>query len=317
MAGDPDDTVRLNGRLPDRVTGAAHPVARRRPGARLIAAGLAVALACGAAGWLLLAPDSRVRQAPPTVASPVQPATPLLTQAEILALEPSAPQLLRLRENPQVFVLLFPDLDAQGAAMNRLAALVEKRGLPRDRVLGAAELTAAIAAGGDTPGTWFYGHDYRGRDLARFFALAERDGVPLNPAELWVARQWRQARAEAEGEIALVSIAVAGPGLDAAMRASILRHEIGHGHYFTWAGLAAHVHQVWRSGFTAAERAAFRSFLEREGYEDSDEELMANETMAYLLFTPDPRLFSASMVGLGEAVVERLRGLMRAGPALP
>ena len=74
---------------------------------------------------------------------------------------------------------------------------------------------------------------------------------------------------------------------------------------------------VWQNGFTAAERAAYRAFLGREGYDTGNEELMANETMAYLLFTPDPRLFSASMVGLGEAVVERLRGLMRAGPALP
>jgi hypothetical protein len=87
--------------------------------------------------------------------------------------------------------------------------------------------------------------------------------------------------------------------------------------YFTLPSLAAHVHAVWRDRFSPAERAAFRDFLAREGYDPANEDLLANETMAYLLFTPDPRFFAPNMVGMTESAVERLRGLLRDGAPLP
>jgi hypothetical protein len=74
---------------------------------------------------------------------------------------------------------------------------------------------------------------------------------------------------------------------------------------------------VWRERFSAADRAAFREFLGREGYDTDNETLMANETMAYLLFTPDPRLFAPQHVDMAEPALERLRGLMRDGLPLP
>ncbi|MCO6419827.1 hypothetical protein JYK14_27220, partial [Siccirubricoccus sp. KC 17139] len=284
--------------------------------AALLAAGL----------WLLLSPA-----APPAPSAPAElaapppppraglPATPLLEEEAILALQPAQPGMVRVKSNPRVFVLLFTELEQQGAALNRVAALVEKRGLPRDRLLGDAELAAAIAASGDTPATWFYGHDYRLGDLNRFFALAERDQVPLNEAELWVRDRLREAVAQAvPGEpLALVSIANAGPRMDAAMRAAILRHELAHGHYFTWPGFAEHVHMVWRERFSEADRQALTRFLGREGYDAGNADLMANEAMAYLLFTPDARIFDAAALGVTEAQLERLRGLMRNGLPLP
>jgi hypothetical protein len=245
---------------------------------------------------------------------------PLLAEAELLALAPDRPSLLRLRENPRVFVLLFPSLAQQGAAMNRAAALVEKAGLPRERILSEAELADAIARAGDTPETWYYGHNYRGADLDRFFRIATRDGVALSTAEGWVQGQFQAARAAvpAHQEIALLSIAAPGPGLDAAARASILRHELAHGLFATRPDYAAHVRRVWSEGFTAADRAAFRAFLGREGYDTSNEQLMADEAQAYLLHTPDARFFDAAHLGLAPAHVERLRALMREGaPGLP
>jgi hypothetical protein len=97
----------------------------------------------------------------------------------------------------------------------------------------------------------------------------------------------------------------------------VLRHEIGHGHYFTIPGFAEHVHAVWRHRFSEAERAAFRAFLAREGYDPTNEDLLANETMAYLLFTPDPRFFAPAMVGLAEPAIRRMRDLLRDGLPLP
>jgi hypothetical protein len=105
--------------------------------------------------------------------------------------------------------LLFPSLAAQGATLNRAAALVEKAGLPRDRLLDGVELAAAIARSGDTPETWYLGHDYRSADLARFFALAERDRVALTEAELWLREQFVTALALAgSGPFAFVSVPI-------------------------------------------------------------------------------------------------------------
>ncbi len=312
MAGTEDDTVRLPR------TGRARPYrAGLMRGAAMLGA---LGAAAAAWAWIGAAPTPSVPPAPatPPPASAAAPAVPLLAEAELITLFPDRPSLLRLRENPRVFVLLFPSLAAQGATLNRAAALVEKAGLPRDRLLDGVELAAAIARSGDTPETWYLGHDYRSADLARFFALAERDRVALTEAELWLREQFVTALALAgSGPFAFVSVANPGGQLDAAMRNAVLRHEIGHGHYFTLPGFAEHVRAVWQNGFTAAERAAYRAFLGREGYDTGNEELMANEAMAYTLFTPDPRLFSPGLVGLPAAAVERLRELLRNGLPLP
>jgi hypothetical protein len=227
--------------------------------------------------------------------------------------------MVRLQENPQIFVLLFPTLEEQGAALNRIAALVEKADQPRDRLLDDDQLAAAIRRSGDTPATWYLGHDYTGTDLARFFAYAERDGVRLNPGELWVRDRLAEAVAQGRpgGEIALISTANPDARMDSDMRAAILQHEIGHGHFFTLPALADHVLRVWRTEFSARDRAAIREFLGREGYDPTNERLMANEAMAYLLFTPDARFFSPRHVGMTDAELARLRDLMRAGMPLP
>lgn len=240
---------------------------------------------------------------------------PIATQAEILAHRAQAPTLFRLDANPRIFIADFPSLDQQGAAFNRTAALVEKAGLPRDRVLDDAGLTAAIARSGDTPGTYYYGHNYRGRDLERFFALADRDGIRLTAEETWLRGQIARIRrlVPAPAEFAIISVPGIEERVDAAMRRAILQHEIGHGHFFTDARFAAHVGRVWREVFTEGERASFRAFLEREGYDPAIEEVMMNEAMAYLIFTPDPRFFTPAHAGLTDARADALRAALREG----
>ena len=71
--------------------------------------------------------------------------------------------------------------------------------------------------------------------------------------------------------------------------------------------------RVWREVFTEAERARFRAFLQREGYDPSLEEVMMNEAMAYLIFTPDARFFTPAHAGLDEAWAEALRAALRVG----
>lgn len=316
MAEDPDDTVRMPGGAIPPSQPAAGGRTRLRPLALLAAAGI------GVAAWFALAPS------PPTSSSLVQPASGTRANAPTVAVLPAAPPLaseeelldarvvtatlFRLRQNPRVLVVLFPSLDAQGRAMNRLAALVEKAGLPRDRVLGDAELADAIGRSGDTPATWYFAHDYAGTDLARFFALAARDAVALTPEEAWLHGRFAEARAQAgPAEIAFISIAMPDQRMPEELRRAMLRHEIGHGEFFTRPEVARNVLDVWHNRFGERDRAAFRVFLGREGYDASNERLMANEAMAYLVFTPDPRLFSARHVGVTEPEIERLRALMQ------
>ena len=63
--------------------------------------------------------------------------------------------------------------------MNRLAALIEKSGMPHDRVLSPEEMAAAIP----NPDTYYFAHDYAATSLARFFSLAAAETQPLNQQE--------------------------------------------------------------------------------------------------------------------------------------
>lgn len=306
----------------DRGTEAqAPPAARRAEPPEVARAPAEAAPRSAPAPWEAAGGTPRAAPPPPLPAA-VEPAPPpppgsppLFREAALATLLPATPTMVRLEENPQVFVLVFPDLESQGAALNRVAALVEKAGLPRDRVVGRGELSDFLSATGEQPATWYYGHDYAGAAIARFFALAERDGIPLEAGELWLREQYRIARAVADParEVALISAPNPDARLDPAMRATILRHEIGHGHFFTRPEVAAHVMRVWTGRFTEDDRTRFRRFLGREGYDTRDDRLMANEAMAYLLFTPDPRFFTASHLGTDLAGLERLRRMMEEG----
>jgi hypothetical protein len=273
------------------------------------------AMAMAAGAWwygLPLAWLPAPSPAPPPAAPPVGTAmAAALAEADedaILALRPVAPVLLRLAGEPRVFVLVFPDLAAQAATMNRVAALVEKAGFARDRLATAEELARAIAARGDTPATWYLAHDYSAADLRRFFQLAASGAQPLSADEAWLQAQLPPLLANAGAEdYALLTLTANAGGSDEVMRAAVLRHEVAHGRFFTRPAFAARVMTLWREGLTAEERSAFTTYLAGEGYDTGNERLMANEAMAYLAFTPDPRLFKPEAIGFGTERAAALR----------
>lgn len=302
----------------------AAPVGARLPIGILAAGGLAVLAALGAGAWLWRdagpadpppKPDTMLPDTMPTPATQRVPGPARVSEEALRGHRADAPTLFTLADNPRIFIADFPGLDSQAAALNRVAALVEKAGAPRDRVLGDAELAAAIARTGETPATYYYGHNYRGRDIERFFALAARDGIALTAEEAWLGAQIARIRALVpQGEeFALISVPGVESRVDEVMRGAILHHELGHGHFFTTPAFAAQVARVWRDVFTEAERARFRAFLVREGYDPSQEEVMMNEAMAYLVFTPDARFFSPAHAGLDDARADVLREALRAG----
>ncbi len=238
------------------------------------------------------------------------------SEAEILANNPEHLTVFRFAPNPGILVLDFPDLAQQGQMLNRVAAFVEKAGLPHNRVLTDAELDAAIRASGATPSTYYYGHDYRAADLVRFFALADRAGVALTPEEERLRRLLRQVgwmNASVAG--ALISIPKTGvdPLVDRAARGVILHHELSHGEYFTNPAYAAYVAAFWRDEMQGADRDAFRRFLAADGYDPAIEDLMMNEMQAYLMHTRDPRFFNPARLGIAPARLAALQAAFLLG----
>jgi len=296
---DSDDTVKIKrgkverGKIP-RDT----PISRRRVLKPLLAgAGLVLVPAVFAGVWFGIRPALFAR--------PVS--LNMQTEAEIDASEPCATMVSIFAPDDAVIVIDFPDLATQGLTLDRVAALVEKAHLPRDRVLTDAELTQAIAASGETIESYYYGHDYQAADLAKFFRLAAAQNIQLNAHELWLKallnqRGWLTPGARG----AIITVPAAGAVIAPDMRAVILHHEISHGAFYTNAAYRAYAESFWYS-LTDSDRAAFTGFLGRQGYDTNNTELMLNETQAYLIFTRDPRFFNARAVGMSDADIARLR----------
>jgi hypothetical protein len=108
---------------------------------------------------------------------------------------------------------------------------------------------------------------------------------------------------------ALISIPHAGldPLVDATARATILHHELSHGEYFSNPEYTNYARQFWKTGMSAAYRVAFTRFLTSQDYDSDDEDLMMNESQAYLMHTPDPRFFNARAVSLTDKALNLLQ----------
>jgi len=271
----------------------------------------------GALLWVPLSPPASPTPAPiqaPIQAPPPEPAAldiPLRTAA-IAAIDTrrgTGPAVFRLDVDPAILVLDFPDLHIQALMLNRVAALIEKADMPRERVVTEAELDAHVRAAGEDPDQYYYGHDYRAADLARFFRLAESQGMPLNPYETWLRDLLNREGWLQDGAVgALISIPGLTADIDAAARTAILRHELSHAVYFTDPAYVALTRHLWNDLLTDNERAAIRKFLGDDGYDVKNEDLMANEGQAYLIHTRDPRYFTPAVIGMGPARAAILRG---------
>lgn len=230
----------------------------------------------------------------------------------------------RLKDYPEVLVIEFPDLQEQGAAMNRVAAFIQKAGAPRDRVLDEAELAAFIARSGDTTQTFYQGHDYDDTSLARFYAQVQRQGLSLNAQEARVltALQAAGVIAQPAGAAppappqAVITFTATQPDdsrtagdetVDALRREAVLRHEVSHGRFYTRAVYREHCLRFWRDVLSEAQREALRQYLAELGYDRDDELLMVNEAQAFMMNTPDPRAFAAGHIGMADGELAALR----------
>lgn len=297
---------------------------------------LAAIVLGGSSWWLWSHATPATPATPATQAVPSPTAAPTSTSAGIP--EASLQQLLqatagpdwrlrRLRGNLAVLVIEFPSLLAQGEAMNRMAALLEKTGGNRDRVLGDAALQALIVSGGDNASTFYLGHDYDADGLARFFNLAQAQGTALNASELRLRQLLRDARMlSSNGPMQMPFVGISpgslvsfsalqdddprtGPdeSMDALRRASVLQHELSHGKFFTRADYRDHCWNFWQRLLSEPERDIWRRYLRNLGYDSGNELLMVNETQALLMHTPDTRDFSAESLGINARELNGLR----------
>jgi hypothetical protein len=270
----------------------------------------ATILIAGTAGWISW------RAYPPAPRPEPGPAIEIATVTQVRLHAPTGLSVVRLAENPNILILDFASLTRQGHMLDRVAALVEKADLPRDRILTTEELDRAVQADGDMPSGFYYGHDYSAASLVRFFALADRTAMELTSDEALLrsllAREGWLKPGLAAGLISLPGLG-ANATITRGTRDAILAHELSHGEYFSNPSYADYVHRFWLTTLTEQERAGFRTFLHGEGYDTANPEIVENETQAYLLFTMDPHFFRPSLAGLTVARRAELRAAFLRG----
>lgn len=244
----------------------------------------------------------------------------------LLANRTDVPMVFAYQGRQAITVIDFPTLTGQGRMFNRLVALIERIGAPRAQVLGNEELARFIHTAGKTEATFAYGNDFLVAELVVFFNLAELGNVQLNPEEvalrehllgqglIVVRNGFYQARVPGAVILSLPQERPASPDnppVSALARQTILAHELAHAEFYTNPAYANHCRRFWHTEMTERQRTAFRQFLARGGYNPDNEEMMINETQAYLMHTPDARAFSPRQVGLRESEVEVLRQKFR------
>jgi hypothetical protein len=310
------------------------PAAKRYP----VVLGTALALlVLGLASWWLLARQGNANANVPAQVPVLAPAPAPAPQAKRLIPTATLEQLLaglgssgdwqlaRLQGNEAVLVIEFPNLLEQGLAFNRAAAYIEKKGSARDRVLNDLELAALVKKSGDSAETFYFGHDYTAEQLRQFFAQSGKQALVLNAQELRLRELLLDAKllqansAETAGKarqqvvISFTALQVDDPttkvdeGVDALRRESTLRHELSHGEFFTRPAYQKQSWDFWQKRLSKAERAMFRRMLAGMDYDTDNEELMANETQAILMHTPDTRAFDAGNLGVTPAQLQELR----------
>jgi hypothetical protein len=275
--------------------------------------------------------------APAPAHAPGAPAAvPSLSVTELLRAPKSEDwRMARLSANPSIVVIEFPGLTEQGRAMNRLAAMYEKRDGNRERVLGDAAMELLLRSNGDSVASFYQGHDYTGEMLARFFSLAAAQRVQLGAQELRLRALLVDAAVlrpdgalgysplGAQAVISFTAVQDDDPAtkadetIDVQRRESVLLHELSHGEYFTNAAYRAHCQDYWRRQLTERERQLFRKYLDVLDYNSRDEELMINETQALLMNTPDTRAFNSASLGVSETELGGLRARFRASEPRP
>lgn len=233
-------------------------------------------------------------------------------------------------DNPSVFVFDFPGLAYQGSSFNRTTQFTEQRfsgeGFPR--VLNDSELNSHISAARRTQANFAFGHDFLVSELVQFFNFARRDKIELNANELNVleflkqqgfVREFRGFYQAIRPEVVLLSVPQTQdrkpdePMITIGARYAILLHEMSHAEYYSNVHYSKFCQRFWSETLTEKQREAFKNFLKSYNYAVDYLDLVVNEMQAYLMFTPDPKSFSAAKLGVSQSELDSMRAQFRKG----
>ena len=180
---------------------------------------------------------------------------------------------------PSVLIFDTASYAVQDKLLKRLAFFVEKAGF-RGRLARDSEIASLHG---------WNAHDYRAYDLARFFDQALRTNFPLNDMEeelqallLHNGIIRRVENGFEAGEGAIISISRASSGT---LRERFITHEGFHGIFFIDEGLRTFSRRRFDSFSDTAKRFIL-SYFEYMQYDITDEYLLVNEFMAYILQQP-------------------------------
>ncbi len=178
------------------------------------------------------------------------------------------------------------DYEIQNDFFRRLAFFVEKQGY-KGTLLSDSQLKGQHG---------YNAHDYRAYDLARFFEKARLLNFPLNKKELLLQEillkngviKIDENGSFTEGRGAVISISQESPSY---LRTTFVAHEGWHGIFFVDKDFRDTVASIYYSLQSADPRALdflFRYFQVTPSlnYDTSDNYLMQNEFMAYMLQRP-------------------------------
>ena len=189
-------------------------------------------------------------------------------------------EIFRWATFPSLLIFDFADYAMQDKMLKRLAFFVEKAGF-QGRIASDREIEHLHG---------WNAHDYRAHDLARFFQLAEKENFSLLAEELELKQILfnegiivKNAVNEIEaGEGGIISITRESNDY---LRARFMAHEGFHGIFFTDTDFRDFCNRRWQEAPSNVRQLITWLFAEYR-YETSDEYLMANEFMAYMLQQP-------------------------------
>lgn len=251
------------------------------------------------------------------------------TAAEILATRSASRMAYRLADNSRVIVLDMPDIRDQGRMFGRLVLFIERHNAPKTRLMLIPEVQNWLKQAKASLESLTVGNNLRASELARFFNTARFQAEALTTDERqlydWLIA-WNVLREDANGVSAVApehiiisfpqASSVAGCGgcsVTQAQRETIAKHELAHGKLATDLPYQHYCEWFWSQGLTPAMREKFTRFLAARGYDANNRELLANEAQAFLMHTPDPSMFSASLLGVTEAELQAMRNLFESG----
>ncbi len=202
------------------------------------------------------------------------------------------------KELPGILIFRFKDYGVQDDYLKRLAFYVEKKGF-RGRLARDEEIRGLHG---------WNAHDYRARDLGRFYAKAEAEGFTLNASEIELKDLLLGMGHLIRGENGIEgaedrAIISTSPASGAAMERRFMAHELYHGIYFTDPEFRAAAAELWVR--TDPEVKAYvLEYFDYKEYDLDDDDLMVNELASYFLQQPPaeaPAYFATTVAGYLEA----------------